>query len=193
MGTSCMHGGKMATKIDIPKIIESSDYKICSYKDMEQEFFNWRKALKLSERIAICLYRCKSDLFNKALRNNSLNMFRRWMNQNIYNAIKKSEISNNIIVYRNIAKDENKFLCSKQKGSSFIYNNYKGTHVGSKIKIGGCPAHCIFLLSKGTKGAYIGNIGPFKKEREFLLIKETPCHLLDIKIIENKTIYIIEV
>ena len=157
-------------------------YKAYSSEIMKKIFHTWEKELSFREKIALKLYRMNNCLkfnINAKLRNG-----KNPKNANVIsNALDRAELSEDIIVYRLLAKDENTDMQKYKEGDVYICKDFKGTHVKTQIKErrkqGFSAGYMFILIPRNSRVAYINDVTRYSRgEKELLIDKNQKYQLL---------------
>lgn len=154
---------------------EGITYRALSAKEIKKMFKQWQCQLDKAEKRQLKKYRNHS--INKGNLNEKLrNEKGREKAEIISKAISKARLEENIIVYRNIAKQEKDDIqkqLKKDDGKRLYFKDFKGTHVGKDIKVcWKCSGYIKFLIPAGSPVAYINDLSNrFRREKELLIDK----------------------
>lgn len=175
MSGSKIHKGKIQMFQKKYKLYEVTEdeilYQVINSKILWNKYLSWKRNLQKEEKAAFKRYRFGKKLsqnINSSLRSDKRNDDA----INICNALKKAYAPFNMVVYRNLAKDEAKVLEKMELGESIRYKDFKGCHVRKNIVeymgfLYSASAYVIFLVPKGMEAAYINYWAPqhfFEKE-----------------------------
>lgn len=192
----CILNNKIAVK-DIIKCIPNIKYKAYSEKEIKKQFYDWKQGLTFKEKKTIVLYRFGNLVnskysINAKLRKGNLTNRNEDNVKTLSGALKKTSISHNIAVYRNVAATENEWLSNFNIGDKIQFKDFKGTHVDKFIYSKSASSYIAFLIPKGYNCAYVNFWVRIYREKELLINKESTGTLLKIEKVFNKNCYIIE-
>ncbi len=113
------------------------------------------------------------------------------------NALSRSIIQRNIIVYRNLSTQENNLMRSKKPGTNFTKTDFTGTHVRKSINVNSplttSSGYMIILIPANSNVAYINDLTIFfRYEKELLIDRNSTYRLISIFNIQQKYIYIVK-
>lgn len=158
------------------------EYKAYSAEAIKAMFLSWQNGLTLREKLALKMYRMDNFLIiniNARLRKgkNPANA------EIISTALRKAVLSENIIVYRRLAKDENADMKTRKEKDIYLCKDFKGTHVGTLLeeigKRGTAAGYMFILIPKNSIVAYINDVTRYSsKERELLIDRNQSFKLI---------------
>lgn len=127
----------------------------------------------------MCLDNCLKFNINAKLRNGKTS---RKANM-ISNAIRRAVLTENIIVYRRLAKQEDKDMQLHEENDVYRCKDFKGTHVETRIEESGergtSAGYMFILIPKNSHVAYINDVTWYsKKEKELLIDKNQRYQLI---------------
>lgn len=157
-------------------------YKAYSAEVVKAMFLSWKKDLSFGEKLAIKMYRMNNCLkfnINSKLRNGKTPRKAKL----ISNAIRRAVLTENIIVYRRLAKQEDKDMQRHKENDMYWCKDFKGTHVETRIEESGergiSAGYMFILIPKNSYVAYINDVTWYsKKEKELLIDKSQRYQLL---------------
>ena len=174
--------------------VDGQIYRACTPKTMRKCFSIWRQSLTRDEIKALRRYRKKMDLKNNINAKLRSGVVPRDA-EIISGALQRAVISEPIVVYRSLAKQENINMSKMQEGSVFACSDFKGTHVGNVMTDWHKSGHfMLVLIPPKVHAAYINNITFwFTHEKELLIDKGQCFRLLERRKFFGRDGYIVRV
>lgn len=169
-------------------------YRAVSCKELEKMYVSWSKNLSFKEKKAFQKYRKKINLSNNInanLREGKESLEAKIISQ----ALSRAKLSNNIIVYRNLARHENEDMKNRIEGEIFKRNDFKGMHVKKIIRktwpISNSAGYMILLIPRGAHVAYINNLTRlYRNEKELLIDRNQQFQLIKVIKVLGKLGYV---
>ena len=160
---------------------DNVEYKAYSHEKIKEMFLQWANELSFREKLALKIYRTNN--FLRCNINAKLRRGKTPRNANIIStALGRAVLSENIIVYRRLAKCENENMQLHEENDIYLCKDFKGTHVETLIeetgKRGVSAGYMFVLIPQNSIAAYINDVTPYRKKERELLIDRNQSFLL---------------
>ena len=149
-------------------------FSVISSKELKELQADWINSLSHKEKSFFRIYRnSTSNNVNVRIRR-AVKKGKAFPTDMEYmaNALRRSSVPKDILVYRYMAKKENGLLDDKAIGDIITFQEFKGTHVKSAINIKKhkCGGYLIIKIPKGAEAGYINNVTIWHRPEKELLI-----------------------